>query len=194
MPCCCLESAQSTAIPFCFSEVALVDVWGCHTGWAILPPPRKWVSGCAPLGWARSPLWKWLQPVFTHAWGKTARTYITTAPWLSFSGTLWHFEKLCASSEEVFGLFMGTNYISNTRNSELAGELQHCSDVLLELSQCRVFLRTLLLMLQPCIPLIQCRPDFQLFQVKALPLLRSWINCWRILTGEKLWIFIYTLS
>ena len=91
---------------------------------------------------------------------------IAAAPWLCFFGTLWHFEELPACSEEAFGLLVGTNYINNT-SSELAGELQPCCDVLLDVSLCRALLKTLLLMLQPW---LQCRPNFQLFSSKSFTL------------------------
>lgn len=69
-----------------------------------------------------------------------------TIPCLWSSIIFWHW--LSPSSGEVFVFIMGTYYINNTRCSTVAGELEPCSGVLLEVCQHKVVLRTLVLTLQ----------------------------------------------
>lgn len=163
MLCCSFESAPSTVSPLHLSEVAV----SCHIGWAILPLPKKWVSSCASLAWARSLLWVWLKPVYTHSWGKAAGNYSSLCfASLAPSGI---FEELPASSEEVFGLLVVTNSINNTRSSEIPGLLQACKWFAADYVTVQGVVEDHAT--EPWIHLTQCRPNFQLFHIKDLPLL-----------------------
>lgn len=106
-----------------------------------------------------------------------------TVPCLWSSIIFWHFEELPPSSGRVFVFIIGTYCISNTRCSAVAGELQPCFGVLLEMCQHRVVLRALVLTLQ--FPWFSVGQIFTCVRQKLYLGLGYLPSCLNILTTER---------